>query len=86
MHGGENQQKAMREIYRVLKPSGKFATLEILRTPKLFLMTLLFGFVWSQKERWMNLVKQPGLKKLRLSVIKGTLDVGVFVAEKSEDD
>jgi ubiquinone/menaquinone biosynthesis C-methylase UbiE len=82
IHRRENQQKAIREIYRVLKPEGKFVTLEILRTPKLFFMILFFGFVWSSKEYWMDLIKRSGLKKLRVSILKGMLDVGVFVAEK----
>jgi len=82
IHGDEDQQKAMREIYRVLKPTGKFVTLEILRTPKLFLVTLLFGFVWSPKERWMDLLKRSGLKNLKVAVVKGLLDAGIFVAEK----
>jgi ubiquinone/menaquinone biosynthesis C-methylase UbiE len=38
IHGRENQQKAMQEIHRVLKPGGKFVTLKILRTPKIFLL------------------------------------------------
>jgi len=82
IHGQENQQKAMREIYRVLKSGGKFVTLEILRTPKLFLLLLFFGFVWSPKERWMNLIRQTGLKNLKVAVVKGLPNVGIFVAEK----
>lgn len=34
----------------------------------------------------MNLIRQSGLKKLRFSIIKGTPDVRVFVAEKLEGD
>jgi ubiquinone/menaquinone biosynthesis C-methylase UbiE len=86
IHGHENQQKAMREIYRVLKPGGKFVALEILRTPKLFLLMLFFGFVWSPKERWMNLISQTELENLKVAVVKGLLDVGIFVAEKPKGD
>jgi ubiquinone/menaquinone biosynthesis C-methylase UbiE len=82
IHGPENQQKAIREIYRVLRPGGKFVTLEIPRTPKLFFLMLFFGFVWSPKEHWMNLIKQSGLKNLKVAVVKGFIDVGIFVAEK----
>jgi ubiquinone/menaquinone biosynthesis C-methylase UbiE len=82
IHGHENQQKAIREIYRVLKPGGKFVMLEILRTPKLFLLMLFFGFVWGTKERWMNFIRQTELENLRVAVVKGLLDVGIFVAEK----
>jgi len=82
IHGHENQQKAMQEIYRVLKPGGKFVTLEILRTPKLFLLMLFFGFVWSPKDRWMKLISQSGLKNLKVAVVKGLLDIGIFVTEK----
>jgi len=83
IHGQENQKKAMLEIYRLLRPGGKFVTLEILRTPKLFLLMLFFGFVWSPKEYWMNLIKEMGLKNLKVAVVGGLFDVGVFVAEKS---
>jgi ubiquinone/menaquinone biosynthesis C-methylase UbiE len=82
IHSQENQQKAMQEIYRVLKPGGKFVMLEILRAPKLFLMVLFFGFVWSPAEYWVNLIKRAGLKKLKVAVVRGPLDVGIFVAEK----
>lgn len=86
IHGLENQQKAMQEIYRILKPSGKFVTLEILRGPKLFMLILFFGFVWRPKEYWMNLIKQGKLKELKVVVIKGFPDVGIFVAEKPRND
>lgn len=82
IHGLENQQKAMQEIYRVLKPGGKFVTLEILRAPKLFFLMLFFGFVWSPKEHWTNLIKQTGLENLRAFVLKALPDIGIFVAEK----
>jgi len=86
IHGQGNQQKAMQEIYRILKPGGKFVTLEILRTPKTFIMVLFFGFVWRPTEYWANLIKRTGLKKLRVAVVKGALDVGIFIAEKPQGD
>jgi ubiquinone/menaquinone biosynthesis C-methylase UbiE len=82
IHGRENQQKAMREIYRVLKPGGKFVTLEILRVRKLFFLMFFFGFVWNPKEHWINLIKQTGLKNPRAFVFKALPDAGIFVAEK----
>lgn len=55
IHGYENQLKVMGEIYRVLKPGGKFITVEILRKPKLFLLVLFFALVWRPQEYWKNL-------------------------------
>lgn len=63
IHGHENQQKAMREIYRVLKPGGKFATLEILRTPKLFLLMLFFRFRMGPEGTLDELHKADGIEK-----------------------
>ncbi|MEW6592570.1 MAG: class I SAM-dependent methyltransferase, partial [Candidatus Hadarchaeota archaeon] len=82
IHGLKGQQKAMQEIYRVLKPGGKFVALEILRGPKLFALMLFFGFVWRPEEYWTNLIKQGKFKEPKVVVIKGFPDVAIFVSEK----
>lgn len=84
IHGYENQLKAMGEIYRVLKPGGKFITVEILRKPKLFLLVLFFALVWRPKEYWKNLIECGGLENLKTAVFGGLFDMGLFIAQKPQ--
>jgi len=84
IHGYEKQLKAVREIYRVLKPGGKFFTVEILRKPKLFLLVLFFALVWSPKEYWINLLERGGLENIKATVFKGLFDMGLFIAQKPQ--
>lgn len=82
IHGDKNRQKAMEEIYRVLRPGGKFITVEILRKPKLFAIVLFFSFVWKTKKYWEDIINQSGFRNLKVSVFKGLFDVGLLMAEK----
>lgn len=66
----------------MLKPGGRFITVEILREPKLFLLMLFFAFVWSPNEHWINLIKHGGLENIKASTLKGLFGMGLFVAEK----
>lgn len=84
VRGDKNRRRALKEIYRVLRPGGKFITAEILRKPKLFAIVLFFGFVWENKRYWANLINWAGFKNLKVAVTEGLFDVGLYVAEKSK--
>lgn len=80
--GDENKLKALNEIWRVLKPSGKFITVEIVRNRRMYLAFLLFSFVWKPESFWSSLFQKSRLKLLRSGKKLRFLDLGVFVLQK----
>jgi ubiquinone/menaquinone biosynthesis C-methylase UbiE len=82
LHSVEDKEKALREVYRVLKPGGKFATIEILRNKKLALCVLLFALVWKPKEYWARLIETNGFRNLSTRSFRSLINLGLFIAEK----
>ncbi|WXG46271.1 MAG: class I SAM-dependent methyltransferase [Candidatus Atabeyarchaeum deiterrae] len=82
LHSEKDKEKALREVYRVLKPGGKFATIEILRNKKLALSVLLFAFVWKPKEYWSKLIERSGFRNLTMRSFRSLINLGLFVGEK----
>lgn len=82
LHSDEDKEKALREVYRVLKPGGKFATVEILRNKKLALSVLIFALVWKPKEYWAKLIEKSGFRNLNTRSFKSLINLGLFVGEK----
>lgn len=58
IEGDNNKLKALNEIYRVLKPNGKFITIEIIKDIRLFFAVLIFVFVWKTDHYWKSLFKR----------------------------
>lgn len=80
LHGMDEKLKALKEIYRVTKPGGRFFLVEPLRNLRGFFTFTPFAF-WMllKKEDWMKLLKQSNF------VINDYLyryGVGWFVAER----
>ena len=82
LHSEKDKEKALREVSRVLKPNGKFVTIEILRNRKLTLSVLLFALVWKPKEYWMKLLRRSGFRNLTMRSFRSLINLGVFKGEK----
>lgn len=84
LHGDSEKLVALREIFRVLRPSGRFLLLEPLRNAWGFLTWTPF-FVWIllPKNRWVTLLEKTGFINLKYDEIQG---IGVFVVEKPSQD
>lgn len=82
LHREQDKEKALREVYRVLKPGGKFATVEILRNKKLALSVLLFALVWKPKEYWTRLIEKSGFRHLTTRSFRSLINLGLFMGEK----
>jgi ubiquinone/menaquinone biosynthesis C-methylase UbiE len=82
LHNEKDKTKALREIYRVLKPGGKFITLEIIRNKKLALCVLVFAPVWKPKEYWPPLIEKAGFRNIVTHTFRSLINFGVFTAEK----
>lgn len=78
----EDKIKALKEIRRVLKPGGKFITVELLRDAKMFFAMLFFAFVWKPKQYWTNLLEKTGFKNLKIEEFKGYINYAVYIAQK----
>jgi SAM-dependent methyltransferase len=82
LHGEENRIKALKEIFRVLKPKGKCMLLEPLRNFRMFCAFTPFAvFQLGKREDWENYAKTAGFSNVRSFERKG---IGIFILEKSE--
>lgn len=83
IHGTELRLQALGEIMRVLKPGGKFVSVEMLRDRRMKLSLLLFSRVWEPKKYWKFLHEQGGFQKQTIEEYRGFINLGVFICEKS---
>lgn len=83
VHGNELRLQALKEIMRVLKPGGKFISVEMLRDHKMKLSLLLFCRVWEPKKYWELLPEQAGFQNQRAEEYTGFINLGAFICEKS---
>jgi ubiquinone/menaquinone biosynthesis C-methylase UbiE len=78
--GEKNRVKALKEIFRVLKPKGKCMLLEPLRNFRMFCAFTPFAiFQLGKREDWENYAKSAGFSKVRFYGEKG---IGIFMLEK----
>ena len=78
--GEKNRVKALKEIFRVLKPGGKCMLLEPLRNLRMFFAFTPFAFYQLGKsEHWEKYAKTAGFSKVRFHIEKGS---GIFILEK----
>jgi ubiquinone/menaquinone biosynthesis C-methylase UbiE len=78
--GEKNRTKALKEIFRVLKPGGKCMLLEPLRNLRTFCAFTPFAvFQLGKKEHWENYAETAGFSKVRFHDEKG---IGIFILEK----
>jgi ubiquinone/menaquinone biosynthesis C-methylase UbiE len=82
LHSEKDKTKALREIYRVLRPGGKFITLELVRNKKLALCVLVFAPVWKPKEYWPPLIERAGFRNVVTHTFRSLISFAVFTAEK----
>ena len=80
LHEDDNRVKALKEIFRVLKPKGKLLLLEPLRNFRMFCAFTPFGFFQlGRRESWENYSKTAGFSKMRFHDERG---MGIFILEK----
>jgi arsenite methyltransferase len=78
--GEKKRIKALKEIFRVLKPRGKCMLLEPLRNLRMFCAFTPFAvFQLGEREDWENYAKTAGFSKVKFYNEKG---VGIFILEK----
>jgi ubiquinone/menaquinone biosynthesis C-methylase UbiE len=82
-HGDELRLQSLREIMRVLKPGGKFISVEMLRDRRMKVAFLLFSCVWMSKMYWKVLHEQAGFINQKVEEYTRFLNLGVFICEKS---
>jgi SAM-dependent methyltransferase len=78
--GEKNRIKALKEIFRVLKPRGKCMLLEPLRNLRMFCAFTPFAFFQlGKREHWEIYAEAAGFSKVRFYYEKG---MGIFILEK----
>ncbi|MFX1284187.1 MAG: class I SAM-dependent methyltransferase [Promethearchaeota archaeon] len=82
LHDDKDKLAALNEIYRVLKPGGKFVTIEILRDKRLYLSLLYFAFVWKTKKFWENLFSNSQFNNQISKDYTRFLNLGIFFTWK----
>jgi SAM-dependent methyltransferase len=79
----ELKAKALAEVNRVLKPGGRFVTLELIRNRKMFAWLLFFAFVFKPLDYWNTLFgAYTDFKIGDPHIIKGSLDTVVYIMTK----
>ena len=80
LHGDSKKLKAFKEIFRVLRPGGKFLLLEPLRDLwGALLFTPFFVWILLTKDKWITLLKTTGFVNLRYDYFR---QMGVFLVVK----
>ncbi len=82
VHGDKNKEEAMKEIFRVLKPGGKFIAFEMYRDVRMHLAFLFFSFVFKPKHYWTELLNIFDFKNIKVEDYSQYLNYGLFIAEK----
>jgi len=82
VHGDKNKEEAMKEIFRVLKPGGKFIAFEMYRDVRMHLAFLLFSFVFKPKHYWTELLNKFDFKNIKVEDYSQYLNYGLLIAEK----
>ena len=85
LHSDELRLQSLGEIMRVLKPSGKFISVEMLRDRRMKLAFLLFSRVWMSKMYWKLLHEQGGFDNQKIKEYTRFINLGVFICEKRAD-
>ena len=80
LRGEKYRIKALKEIFRVLKPKGKCMLLEPLRNFRMFFAFTPFGFFQlGKREDWESYAETAGFSKVRFYDEKG---IGIFILKK----
>jgi len=80
LHGDAEKSKALREIFRVLRPGGKFLMAEPLRNMRGFFTFSPFAFLeLLPKDRWITLLEKARFSNLKYAYQSG---MGMFLVEK----
>jgi len=80
LHGDAEKSKALTEIFRVLRPGGKFLMAEPLRNVRGFFTFSPFAFFeLLPKDRWITLLEKAKFSNLKYSYQSG---MGMFLVEK----
>ena len=83
LHSDELRFQALHEIMRVLKPNGKFISVEMLRDRRMNIAFLLFSRVWKSKMYWKLLHEQSGFDNQKIKEYTRFINLGVFICEKN---
>ncbi|MHA2203608.1 MAG: class I SAM-dependent methyltransferase [Candidatus Hodarchaeales archaeon] len=82
IHEDKDKLIVLNDIHRVLKPGGKFVTIEILRDLRLYLALLYFAFVWKTRNFWETLLSKSNFKEWKSETHTRFLNLGLFTAQK----
>ncbi len=82
VHEEKDKIKALNEIYRVLKPGGKFITVEIIRDIRLAIAVMVFVFVWKTDSYWIKLFNKSKFKLINADYMIRLIKMGTYILQK----